>query len=357
MRYSERASTLARYLLAAYLLLVVYASLHPFVGWRDPGEAFAYLLAPLPRYIVAFDIFANVVGYMPLGFLGVLALHPGARGFAAVMATGITATLLSLGLEALQSWLPSRIPSNLDLAANLAGALTGALIAAPLARTLLADHGLAALRHRWFRVGGRIDAGLVLVGLWLLTQLNPETLLFGSGDLRVLFASPTSELHPAEHFIRVEAAVAGAQTLALGLFLALLGGRAQPARRLFAALLIAALAVRTFAYGMLFSPQEALIWITPGAIFGLSGGALAALLAMGLPRVAQVALCGLALMAATAVVNLAPENPYLLASLAVWRQGHYFNFNGLTRVVSAAWPFAAIACLLAVSADRRQDRS
>lgn len=357
MRHSERASTLARTLLAAYLLLVVYASLHPFAGWRDPGEAFAYLLAPLPRYIAGFDIFANIVGYMPLGFLGVLALHPGARGFAAVATSCAASGLLSIGLEGLQSWLPSRIPSNLDLGANLAGALAGALIAAPLARTLLADHGLAALRHRWFRIGGRIDIGLALVALWLLTQLNPETLLFGSGDLRVLFASPTSELHPAEHFIRIEAVVAGAQTLALGLFLALLGARAQPSRRLFAIVLIAALGVRTFAYGMLFSPQEALIWITPGAMFGLAGGALAAILAIGLPRVGQVAICGLALMAATAVVNLAPENPYLLSSLAVWRQGHFFNFNGLTRVVSAAWPFAAIACLLAIASDRRQDRT
>lgn len=357
MAYPERASTLARYLLAVYLLLVVYASLHPFSGWRDPGEAFAYLLAPRPRYIVGFDIFANILGYMPLGFLGVLALHPAARGFAALVVAVAAAGLLSIGLEALQSWLPSRIPSNLDVAANLAGAIAGALVAMPLARTLLADRGLAALRHRWFRIGGRVDFGLVLIGLWLLTQFNPETLLFGSGDLRVLFASPTSELHPAEHFIRIEAVVAGAQTLALGLFLALLGARAQPGRSLFVALLLGALALRTFAYGMLFSPQDALIWVTPGAMFGLAGGALTAILAMGLPRVMQVALCGLALMAATAVVNLAPENPYLVSSLAVWRQGHFFNLNGLTRVVSAAWPFAAIACLLAISSDRRQDRT
>ena len=357
MRHSERASTLARYLLAAYLLLVVYASLHPFSGWRDPGTAFAYLMAPLPRYIVGFDIFANVVGYAPLGFLGVLALHPMARGMGAVIAATVSAALLSIGLEALQSWLPSRIPSNIDVAANFAGAFAGALLGAPLARGLLSDHGLAALRHRWFRFGGRIDVGLVLIGLWLLTQLNPETLLFGSGDLRALFASPITELHPAEHFIRVEAVVAGAQTLALGLFLALLGGRAQPSRSLFVFVLVAALAIRTFAYGMLFSPQDALIWVTPGATYGLAAGTLAALLAIGLPRVAQVALCGLALMAATAVVNLAPENPYLLSSLAVWRQGHFFNLNGLTRFVSAAWPFAAIACLLAISADRRHDRS
>jgi len=33
----EQPSTLARYLFVAYVLLVVYASLHPFSGWRDRG--------------------------------------------------------------------------------------------------------------------------------------------------------------------------------------------------------------------------------------------------------------------------------------------------------------------------------
>ncbi|TMH54174.1 MAG: teicoplanin resistance protein VanZ, partial [Betaproteobacteria bacterium] len=43
-------STLARYLFVAYLPLVVYASLHPFSGWRDRGlPPFAFLTAPFPR--------------------------------------------------------------------------------------------------------------------------------------------------------------------------------------------------------------------------------------------------------------------------------------------------------------------
>ena len=52
-----RASPLARYLLAAWLLLVLYASLHPLSGWQDRGAAaWAFLDAPLPRYITGFDI-------------------------------------------------------------------------------------------------------------------------------------------------------------------------------------------------------------------------------------------------------------------------------------------------------------
>src|SRR5258708_33907032 len=61
-------STLARYLFVAYVLLVVYASLHPFSGWRDRGlPPFAFLTAPLPRPIPVFDVIANIIGYMPSG--------------------------------------------------------------------------------------------------------------------------------------------------------------------------------------------------------------------------------------------------------------------------------------------------
>ena len=77
----EQPSTLARYLFVAYLLLVVYASLHPFSGWRDRGlPAFAYLTASFNRPVPAFDVLVNVLGYFPLGFLAVLAVYPRLRG-------------------------------------------------------------------------------------------------------------------------------------------------------------------------------------------------------------------------------------------------------------------------------------
>ena len=36
-RRSAAANPLPRYLALAYSALIVYASLHPFSGWRDPG--------------------------------------------------------------------------------------------------------------------------------------------------------------------------------------------------------------------------------------------------------------------------------------------------------------------------------
>ena len=65
-----RDSPLSRFCLAAYVMLVVYASLYPLSGWRDPGgSAFAFLFAPWPRYVTAFDLVANFLGYLPYGLL------------------------------------------------------------------------------------------------------------------------------------------------------------------------------------------------------------------------------------------------------------------------------------------------
>src|SRR5437879_12092941 len=109
-------STLARYLFAAYVPLVVYASLHPFSGWRDRGlPPFAFLTAPFPRPIPVFDVVANIIGYMPLGFLAVLAVYPWLRrGYA--LGFGLACSVLfSFTLAWLQLYLPPRPSSNSSL--------------------------------------------------------------------------------------------------------------------------------------------------------------------------------------------------------------------------------------------------
>jgi len=352
----ERPSPLARYLFVAYALLVVYASLHPFSGWRDQGlPPFAFLTARFPRPFHPFDMVANFVGYVPLGFLAVLALHPLLRGRAAVLLVALFALLSSFALESLQLYLPARASSNLDLLANAAGGVFGALAAAA-SRQLLRHQGLHAFRDRLFLPGGRVDLGLVLLGLWLLTQLNPSTLLFGTGDLREWFRPPPGKLYPAELFVRVEAGVAGANALAVGLMASCLIAPRQPKRLAVIALVGAGLCVHSFAFGLLVSSQDILSWLTPGALFGVATALALLLIAAGLPRTVQLALSGLTLLAATALVNLAPANPYMTATLSLWQQGQYFNFNGATRIVSAIWPFAAMFYVVLLAAERGDAR-
>ena len=349
----EQSSTLARYLFAACLLLIIFASLHPFSGWHDRGlPAFAFLTASFNRPVPTFDVVVNVLGYMPLGFLAVLASYPRLRGGAG-LAFGIACSvLLSFALESLQLYLPTRTSSNLDLIANSAGGAIGAIAALAATRPLMDAGELQRLRGQLFLPGGRIDLGLVLLGLWLFAQLSPETLLFGTGDLRDLFKSPSGKLYPVEVFLRVEAGVACANGVAAGLLAACLVERNQPKRGVVLLLIAAALAVHSFAFGLLVNPQDILSWVTRGALYGVAAAIALLMIGVALPRGTQLPLIGLALLAATAIVNLAPPNPYITAAFSLWQQGQYLNFNGLTRLIAIAWPFAAMFYLVLLAADR-----
>ncbi len=352
-----RPSPLARYLLLAYALLVVYASLHPFSGWRDQGVSpLAYLGSRLPRYITAFDVVTNFAAYLPLGFFALLALHPLLRRLPALILAGLAASALSLALEALQTYLPTRIPSNLDLATNALGAFAGAALALRFSGSLLDSGRMHQLRDVWLLPGHRYDLGLVLLGLWLFTQLNPATVLFGNGDLRGLFEDAPAALHPAEVFIQMEAAVAACNMVAIGLFASCLMQDDRPLGAPLCVLLVAALALKTVAVGELLKAQNVFAWLTPGALVGLICGAGVLALAAALPRAARLSIAGLLLMAATVIVNLAPENPYLVSALQQWPQGYFLNFNGVTHLASLLWPFAALFYLMLLAPGPARER-
>jgi VanZ family protein len=348
------ASAFARIAFAVYALLVVYASLYPLEGWRDHGlSPLAYLVSPWPRYVTAFDLAANVLGYLPYGFLCVLALHPRVRGLGAFLTAVTTAALLSLALEAAQSYLPARVANNLDLLCNVIGGACGAALGVLAVPSVLGGP-LERLRARAFFAGAEIDAGLTLLALWLFVQLNPATLLFAAGDLRDVLAPGIGRARAPEFFIAIEAFTAAANLVGVGLILSALARPDQPVRTMFAALVIVALAVKVAAFAIIMRAENVFVWLTSGAQIGLAAGVLTTLAAIALPRVARLALAAVLIMAATVLVNLAPPNAYLAATLKLWQQGHFLNFNGLTRLVSTLWAFAALGYLIFLAARRRE---
>jgi hypothetical protein len=100
---------------------------------------------------------------------------------------------------------------------------------------------------------------------------------------------------------------------------------------------------------------DAFVWLTPGAQEGLLAGIAIGLAAVSLPRIARLGLAAILILAATVLVNIAPPNPYFTATLRVWQQGHFFNFNGLTRLVSVAWPFIALGYLIFLASRRPRE--
>ena len=348
------ASPLPRYLLAAYVVLIVYASLYPWTGWQGHGASpLAYLAAPWPRWMTSFDLAANVLAYLPLGALGVWsgAARWGARGAAGLSV--LAGALLSAALEAAQTYLPVRVASNVDLLSNACGASLGALLGASLLPRLH-DTQLVHRLRAMQRSDGDPELGLTLLALWLFAQLNPASLLFGTGDLRDLLGGVSGAAYGAELFIHVEALTAAGNLLAVSLLASAMVADTAPVRRLLLALLVAALCVKALAFAILVRPENALAWLTPGAQSGLLVGVALTLGAVALPRLVRLGLAAMLLMGTTVLVNLAPPNPYTAATLKVWAQGHFLNFNGLTQFVSSAWPFAALAYLMRLAARRER---
>ena len=105
-RVAAATGRLSRHLALAYAVLIIYASLHPFSGWRDSAlSPFAFLEAGWPRYWTGFDLAINVFAYLPLGFLLTLALRQLPTLLAAPTAL-LLGTLLSFSMESLQAGCP-----------------------------------------------------------------------------------------------------------------------------------------------------------------------------------------------------------------------------------------------------------
>lgn len=345
------SSRLPLTLAASYTLLALYGSLYPFADWHDSGiAALDFLDAGWPRYVTGFDLTVNTLAYLPLGFLWAAALMRWLPPAAACVCAALGSLALSLGIEALQNFLPARVPSNLDLVCNAAGGLLGALAGLHWGAALLDGGRLHAWRERRFLSGPVGDHGLLLAGLWLFTQLNPETFLFGNGNLRGWFGMGAALPFDAGRFIELEMATVAAHTLAI----ALIGARlaANHPRLLPLALIGAALVVKSSALMLLMRSANGFVWGTPGTLAGLTLGLLAWSVAMQMSTGARQALAAMALMFAAILANLMPENPYLEDTLRVWQPGHFLNFNGLTRLVSSLWPFLALPWLMLYRSEK-----
>ncbi len=352
-----------------YVGLIGYASLYPFTAWRWPTVSpWAFVMLPWPRYWTAFDLVANLLGYLPLGLLTFAAqVRSGRRAGAAFARAVLAAAALSLAMELVQNGLPSRVPSNVDWAFNTLGATAGAALGGMMHAVGLLDRW-QRLRDRWF-----VDpsaGGLALLLLWPTGLLFPTALPFGVGQVlsrlqdtlagwlndtpladwsqTVLAAQWFSPgLSPAGEFC----------TIALGLMAPCLLGFAvcrSGWRRSVLVLGIGAagVAATTLSTALNFGPGHAMAWLTATAVAGLCAGGLASLLLAWAPRRAAAALGLMALTALVSLVAQAPEDVYFAQSLQAWEQGRFIRFHGAAQWVGWLWPYAAMAYLLGRVAAR-----
>lgn len=344
-----------------YAFLIVYASLYPFANWHDIGlPLWAFLLMPMPHYWTGFDVATNIVGYLPFGMLVVFALHPNVRGIPAAVIAVFCGMLLSGGMEALQTFLPNRVSSNLDFLTNTGGTFLGAIAGVTLGRTFLEQSRVLHYRHTWFvPEAGR---GLIVAGLWPLAQIYPQGYLFGHGQVMPIFSDWLSdlletpvdlvamltkdlELTVQEYWLSETLITAFGMTGALLLWTCLM--RKQAPKALLILLLVGVtIAVKLFANALLFTPANALAWLTPGAKGGLIIGTMMVGGLAYAPPTAQRRLAAASLVVGLVAINLVPANPYFIATLQAWIQGKFLNFNGAAHFLSVVWPMIALWFLL-----------
>jgi VanZ family protein len=357
----SRGSPIVRAALMAYLLLIIYASWFPFTGWRDTGVAtLAFLNLVKQRYFTGFDVGVNIVGYIPFGMLLVLSFYPRVRGVWAVLLAALIGIFTTGVMETVQNFLPSRVPSNLDFVTNAGGALLGAVLGALWAPGLLDRSRLFKLRQRWF--APHASQGLVLVAMWPLAQIYPQSYLFGHGQVLPIVSGWLSSwfdtdidlvamLRPGvtmsvEQYWLSETIITACGMTGAALTLMCLVRRGAPRFWLMIALLGSALVLKAFASSLLFRPDNALVWVTPGAEGGFLIGMIMLSGLVFAPQVAQRRLAVVTLILALVVVNTIPVNPYFSSTLQGWVQGKFLNFNGAAWFLSLSWPFFALWFLL-----------
>lgn len=341
-----RNSKLVRYLTVTYLVLVVYTSLHPFSQWRAPAqEVREFLIAPWPAYFTWADLALNVLAYVPVGVLITLLLMPMAGARLAACYAVVAAIVLSLSIEIAQVFLPGRIPANADLLCNAIGALIGATLGFMVAGRGILSGRLYRLRKQLFYSGATVDICFVLLALWLATQFNAEIRLFGNGDIRHLLPTVAVVGYSPRTYVLIEAGITGLNFCGVALMLSTISRTVRGAAASVAVLVLCAVILKTLATNVLFMSGNSALWVTPGALLGIVIGGLVWAVLIGAPLALRIACATTFIALGMALVNAAPENPYLDATLRVWQYGHYASLNDLTNVLSGAWPFAAIAFL------------
>jgi VanZ family protein len=355
------ASPLSRASLVAYAVLIVYASLYPFSDWHFENlAAFSAQLSQWPRYWSKFDAIVNVLGYIPFGVLLVFSLYPRLRSAWSFLLASLSVCSMSLLMESIQFFLPNRVTSLLDLITNASGGILGALLGVLLVPLILESGRLQTLRTQWLQRESSPE--LVVLGLWPLAQIFPQAFLFGHGQiLPVLslwceeyldvtidlsaYLRHGIELSPETYLLSETIITACACTGAILICLSLLN-RAAPKFALACLLLIAGLAVKALSSALMFQPENAFLWLAPGAKGGIL---ISTIMLYGFsfaPSHAQRRLAVLLLGISLLMVNLIPSNPYFLNTLQTMVQGKMLNFYGAAQFLSLTWPFIAIWYLL-----------
>jgi VanZ family protein len=318
--------------LVVYAGLVLYASLYPFEFQRKDHLPLWQFLGHLERPIPS-DVAINFLAYVPLGFLMArLWRNRPWRGVAlAIMICAAT----SFMVETAQRFVPYRYSELSDLLCDTAGAIAGAWL------WLLVRRGsfLGGMLRRGINcLTGESPArlaALFAVTAWGAAQAIPVRQGIVLQDLRGWHATLRHALHSSHSFPPADG-IGYALTAAAVILVARFGMRLPFARLILLLLVVCVVSGKIIVNGPALPPH----WLEPTLI-----GALAALIVPEFDRPTIAAMVALSFLA----LELTP---------VAGEPRHVFNFvpfegeitirvNGLRVMLEQAWPFMAMAALIA----------
>jgi VanZ family protein len=325
--------------LAVCALLIAYASLYPFYPLRWPGEG-AVAAMFTPGYFIAFDILVNVLAYVPFGMLACHRFLEAGRTRPMLRAVAL-ATALSAAMEVSQLFVPTRVASLYDILSNAAGAWLGTLtFAEPV--YAMAVRPLREARDRVFASGLWGDAGLVLLGLWLLAQLNPALPFFGAGNIGEETQRPTFN---QELFLGIGV---GLSICGFGLFVSSLMRVGAGALRMTVVLLSMALWLKFAAASVMLKPHFSAEWVSAGRVAGLLAGMAAFFPMRRLGRLTRIYLAIVLMTAGALFTKIFGSYSGIdeVLRLFSWSHGQLGGFATLTGYLHELWPFVAVVFLI-----------
>jgi len=171
---SSKKHYLIPIILAAYALLLLIGSTYPFFEWQllEFSEWFASFESET-RYVPRSDFILNILIYIPLGLLISILLRTRVEGSLLLVYSSLIAAGFALGMELIQSFIPSRAHSFIDLLMNSIGSFAGALIHHVTKKHSTLGKKLRSLRYSWFMKGRYAELGMVIIALWALSEISP----------------------------------------------------------------------------------------------------------------------------------------------------------------------------------------
>ncbi|NHZ97221.1 VanZ family protein [Massilia sp. CCM 8734] len=335
-----------RRLVLVFLVLIVYGSLYPFSGWSEPiAPLFGFLFAS-PARVEKADLVQNVLAYMPFGLFMVAWLMRGTRFHVALVTAAVAGGVLSLSMEAIQQFLPSRDASRIDLALNIFGSVAGGLLASLLHGHTLAGPRLVAVRAHWLRSGTLPNLGLATLALWALSQTSPLVPTFDMGQVRHGLALLYRSLRAPETMQVAQLLTYACYLAGLGLLARTVTREDKPALLLFGSLVACVLVLKIIIEGRQLS-LEAVAGAFAAWMFLLVAG-----------RLRQGAWMGIALIGAAFVISELAPGPDGMVYGFNWIPlvGQMRSLSGLQNILEIFWPFFAIAYFARLSTPigRRQ---